>query len=314
MTKVVALAGGVGGAKLAWGLTKVIPQDDLTIIVNTADDFVQYGLKICPDLDTVMYTLAELSNKKTGWGRENETWDCFNELFRLDPDTWFQLGDLDLANHMKRTQLLDSGKSLTEVTEYLCEQNHIRVRLLPMTDDLVSTIITTDQYGEISFQEYFVKFKYQPELRDYHYEGIDKAKLNTEAQQFLEDADIVILCPSNPWLSILPILSVQNLKLIISKKVCIAVSPIVGSSAVKGPAAKIFIEKGIHPCAVEVANIYKDFINGFVLDHKNKHEYEKIKAWGIIPMVTDTIMKDDDSKIRLAKEVFDFAQQFTKGK
>lgn len=307
MTKVLALAGGVGGAKLVLGLSKIIPQDDLSIIVNTGDDFVHYGLSISPDLDTVMYTLAGLSNETTGWGRKGESWNCHKELARLEPETWFMLGDNDLANHMIRTSLLSSGRNLTEVTDYLCRQYGIKSKIFPMTDYPVSTIIDTVEYGKIPFQEYFVKYQFQPKLLDYYFNGIKEAKLNLETRRIVEDADIVIVCPSNPWLSILPILAIEDMKSIIAKKNCVAVSPIVGKSAIKGPAAKIFEEQGVTPSASEVARIYQGIIKGFVLDKQNIDERDLIKGWGIIPLVTDTIMKDDETKKRLANEILDFA-------
>lgn len=313
MSKVVALAGGVGGAKLVLGLSRIIPAGDLSIIVNTGDDFIHCGLYICPDLDTVMYTLAGESNEITGWGRKNETWNCLNELTLLDPDTWFRLGDRDLAIHMERTRLLGLGKTLTEVTKILYSKLRIAHRIYPMTDDRFSTVITTKQYGDLPFQEYFVKYQFQPIMERIKLLGAETAKLNPETRKSLEEADVVIICPSNPWLSIEPILAIEDTMDIISRKTCVAVSPIVGHEAIKGPAAKIFNEKGIRPCAAEVAKIYKDLIDGFVLDIKNLDEAEEIRRWGIIPLVTDTIMRDEENKIRLGKEVFEFASQLFKG-
>lgn len=309
MTKVLALAGGVGGAKLVWGLSKILPYDDFSIIVNTGDDFVHYGLNISPDLDTVMYTLAGLSNETTGWGKKNETWNCHEELMRLNPDSWFMLGDHDLANHMERTNLLNSGKTLTEVTAILCNKYEVKNQIFPMTDETVSTIIQTREYGEISFQEYFVKHKFQPTFIDYRVDGLEGAKLNKITRKAIEDAEIIVICPSNPWLSIMPILEIEDMKSIISKKVCLAVSPIVGNSAIKGPAAKIFHEKGITPNAIEIARLYRGIIKGFVFDTQNRDEYDAINGWGIIPLVTDTIMTDGATKQRLAKDVMNFAYQ-----
>jgi LPPG:FO 2-phospho-L-lactate transferase len=309
MKKVVALAGGVGGAKLARGLARVLPNENLSLIVNTGDDFDHFGLHICPDLDTVMYNLAGNFNELTGWGRKDETWTCFSELEKMNSETWFRLGDRDLATHLERNRLLLSGKSLTEVTAMLCKENHIANDIFPMTDDFVPTIITTEEYGDIPFQEYFVKYHFEPKMLDYHYQDIKNAKLNPQTRHALKECDLVIFCPSNPWLSIFPILAVTEISEIIGKKTCVAVSPIVGKQAIKGPAAKIFTEKGTVPSAKEVARLYRGIIKGFVLDQQNSDESEEINGWGIISLVTDTIMTDDLSKERLAREVFEFASK-----
>ena len=313
MTKVVALAGGVGGAKLARGLSRILDPQDFSVIVNTGDDFIHYGLNISPDLDTVLYNLAGINNTETGWGRKDETWNCLRELNLLGDEPWFNLGDRDLALHMERTRLLSQGHSLTEVTRMLGLKLGVKPAIYPMTDDRVSTIIETEEYGEIPFQEYFVKYHFEPKLLNYRFEGIKKARLNHEARRVIETADLIVICPSNPWLSVMPILGVENTTEIIKSKTCVAISPIVGKEAIKGPASKIFTEMGIVPSAMEVAKLYKDTIKGFVLDHQNRDECIQIQGWGIIPLVTDTIMKDDCSKERLAKEVIDFASQISKG-
>lgn len=313
MTKVVALVGGVGGAKLVYGLAKILPSEDLTVIVNTGDDFVHFGLNISPDLDTVMYNLAEISNEQTGWGRQDETWNCFTELEKLESENWFRLGDRDLATHLERTKLIKSGFNLTDVTALLCKKFGIGIDVKPMSDETVNTIVTTEEYGDLPFQEYFVKHHFEPRYISHRFFGIYSAKINTDTRKALQNADIVIICPSNPWLSILPILAVDDMKQLISRKICVAVSPIIGSEAIKGPAAKMFHEMNIHPSAYEVAKIYQGLIDGFVLDNLNSSECDLIRACGIIPMLTDTLMKDKYSKERLAKEIFDFASQLTKG-
>ncbi len=307
MPKIVALAGGVGGAKLVYGLSKVVPIDDLTVIVNTGDDFKRYGLTICPDLDTVMYTLGGLDNEMTGWGRKEETWNCLMELKKISRDVWFNLGDRDIANHMERSLLLESGMTLTEVTRQLCNRYGIQTKVFPMCDQKVSTIINTDQYGEISFQEYFVKYHFEPKIKSFYYKGIDKAKISEELKIRITKSDLVVFCPSNPWLSIMPILEMSGFRETISSKECIAVSPIVGRQAIKGPAAKIFEEEGITPSAFEVAKLYKGIIKSIVVDEQNSSEIQRIKSLGIIPFVTDTIMKDELSKKRLAEEIINFA-------
>ena len=313
MTKIVALAGGVGGAKLVYGLAKIVPASDLTVIVNTGDDFEHFGLSISPDLDTVMYNLAELSNEETGWGRQNETWNCFAELEKLESENWFRLGDRDLATHLERTKLLKSGLNLTDVTDILCKKLGVEVTVKPMTDATVHTIVTTKEYGDLPFQEYFVKYHFEPKYITHRFFGIYSAKINPNTRKAINDADVIIICPSNPWLSILPILAVEDMRQLISKKICVAVSPIVGNEAIKGPAAKMFKEMNIIPSAYEVAKIYEGLIDGFVLDNLNSSECDMISACGIIPMLTDTIMKDKYTKERLAKEIFDFASQLKKG-
>ncbi|MBA4311018.1 MAG: 2-phospho-L-lactate transferase [Chlorobiaceae bacterium] len=307
MKNVVALAGGVGGAKLVLGLAHNLPTENLTVIVNTGDDFTHLGLRICPDVDTICYTLAGLSNQTSGWGRKDDTWNCLKSLIKLDSLSWFQIGDKDLALHLERTRLLALGQDLTQVTQTLCEKLDVKTIVYPMTNEKVSTIIETDEYGDLPFQEYFVKHQFKPKLRNYKFEGIKNAKLTNETKKALNQADIVVICPSNPWLSIMPILEVENCKEILSKKTTIAVSPIVGNSAIKGPAAKIFFELGIVPSAFEVARIYKEIIKGYVLDTKNQNECDTISSWGIIPFVTDTIMSNESSKKRLAADVFRFA-------
>jgi LPPG:FO 2-phospho-L-lactate transferase len=313
MTKVLALAGGVGGAKLVWGFSQVL-RKDFSVIVNTGDDFVHYGLNISPDLDTVMYTLAGVSNPVTGWGRNNETWNCLDAIKEIDGETWFALGDRDLATHMIRTKLLNKGLTLTEVTEWLSRKLKIHTPILPMTDQLVTTVVNTEEFGEIPFQEYFVKYHFEPRMINCYYKNIEKAKLSVNARQYLEEAEIIIFCPSNPWLSIMPILAVKDVVSLIKKKTCIAVSPIIGHDALKGPAAKIFNEMGIVPSGYEVARLYKNIINGFVLDKRNVDEKEDIEAMGIISLVTDTIMNDGSNKIRLAKDIIDFVTKSNKGK
>lgn len=311
MSKVVALAGGVGGAKLADGLAKVLPPEDLTLIVNTGDDFELFGLKISPDLDTVCYTLAGLANPETGWGRKNETWNCLKALEELDAPTWFNLGDSDLAFHLERSRLEHEGLALSEITQNLCRRVGIKQTVLPMTDDQVSTIISTREYGDLSFQEYFVKYKFNPTMVGYKFNGIDWASAPQKAIDNLENADTIIICPSNPWVSILPILSVKEIGRIIASKKAIAVSPIIGGDALKGPAAKMYREMGIIPSAMEVARQYQPYLRGFVLDNMDVEQKKMVEQWGIISMATNTIMTSVDDRIRLAKEVLEFSLNLT---
>jgi LPPG:FO 2-phospho-L-lactate transferase len=307
MSKIVALAGGVGGAKLADGLAQILPPDDLTIIVNTGDDFELYGLKISPDLDTVCYTIAGLANPDTGWGRLNETWNCLKALERLDAPSWFHLGDSDLATHLERTRLDHEGLRLSEITQQLCKKMGIKQTILPMTDDQVSTIIKTKEYGDLPFQEYFVKYQFSPTMMGYQFNGIEWAKAPQKAIDKLEEADLVIICPSNPWVSILPILSVKEIHELVMMKKAIAVSPIIGGEALKGPAAKMYREMGIVPSAHEVARQYQPYLKGFVLDKVDADQQRMIEQWGIISLATQTIMTSNESRKQLAMEVLSFS-------
>lgn len=303
MTKVVALAGGVGGAKLADGLSKILPPEDLTVIVNTGDDFELFGLKISPDIDTVCYTLAGMANPDTGWGRKDETWNALEELKKLDAPSWFNLGDSDLALHLERTRLERQGWSLSEITLQLSKKLGVQQTVLPMTDDQVSTVITTKEFGDLSFQEYFVKYQFTPTMLGYKFIGIDWAHAPEKAIEKLNEADSIIICPSNPWVSVLPILSVREIKEIVKQKRAVAVSPIVGGAALKGPAAKMYREMGVEPSALEVARQYKPYLKGFVIDEIDAIQREAIEQWGIISIAVNTIMTSSQSRKTLAEEV-----------
>lgn len=313
MKKIVALAGGVGGAKLAWGLAQLLGPEELAVIVNTGDDFVHLGLSISPDVDTVCYTLANLANPLTGWGRNNETWNTLTELKRLGAPDWFNLGDLDLALHLLRTDLLRSGKTLTEATHIICNRLGVAHRVFPMSDSPVHTIVATQEKGDLPFQEYFVKYQCQPQMRSVRFEGIDQASLSTEAAEWLRECDWVIFCPSNPWVSISPVLTVPGVQAIIETKNVIAVSPIIGGQTVKGPAAKMYQEMGITPSARAVAEHYGKLLRGFILDSVDKEQATLIDQCGIIPLVTNTLMSDNQSRIELAKKTLSFAEKVEKG-
>ena len=309
MTRVVALAGGVGGAKLAWGLTKVLNEKELTIIVNTGDDFEHFGLAISPDIDTVCYTLAGWANPVTGWGRAGETWTCINEIRRIGGPDWFNLGDLDLALHLERTRLISEGLSLTEVTDHLCEKMGVKYSVLPMSDDPVRTMVSTKEFGVIPFQEYFVKHQCQPTMTGCEFAGIQNAKIPVKVKTALEQAEIVIICPSNPWVSINPILGIENMTELVKHKTTVAVSPIIDGKTIKGPAAKMYLEMGIEPSASAVAWQYKGIIKGFVLDNIDEGQVHLIRQWGIIPLATDTIMSDNQTRETLARETVNFAEK-----
>ncbi len=300
--KIVALAGGVGGAKLADGLALILQPGELTVVVNTGDDFEHYGLKISPDLDTVCYTLAGISNPATGWGREGESWRVLAELEKLGGETWFRLGDLDLATHLERTRRLKKGDLLTEITRDFCRKWGIRHTILPMSDDTVSTIVITEN-EQLSFQEYFVHRHFQPVVKSFVFEHIQDAKPADGVLEAIGNADMVVICPSNPWVSIDPIVSLPGVREVLKNVPVVAVSPIIGGTAVKGPAAKMFQELGIVPSAFSVAEHYKDFLDGFVIDEIDAKMEEFIQAMGIRTLVTQTLMKNRNDREQLASEI-----------
>ena len=306
--RVVALAGGVGGAKLVDGLAAHLSPDDLSVIVNTGDDFEYLGLQISPDLDTVCYTLAGLANPTTGWGLQDETWQTFETLSALGGLDWFRLGDRDLATHLYRTEALKNGQSLSQVTADLCLRWGIAHPVYPMSADPVQTIVKTRQGEALGFQEYFVHQACQPEVTGFEFRGVEHARPIPAALEAIAAADLVILAPSNPWVSIGPILAVPGYLAAIRQKPVIAVSPIIGGKALKGPAAKMYQELGFTPSATAVARHYKDFLTGFVLDTVDAAELDKIQQWRIIPVATDIIMKDRPDRARLAGEVLDFGE------
>jgi LPPG:FO 2-phospho-L-lactate transferase len=296
--KIVALAGGVGGAKLAHGLAQILPPEDLTVIVNTGDDFEHLGLTICPDLDTVCYTLAGLANPDTGWGRVNETWNTISNIEKLGGPNWFRLGDMDFATHLERTRRLKGGKLLSQVTKEFCEAWGVKQTVLPMSDSPVRTIVNTDE-GELAFQEYFVHRRCEPRVTGFRFDGAEAAEPTIGAREAIKSADAIVICPSNPWVSIDPILHI--LKKI--DKPVIAVSPIIGGKTVKGPAAKMYAELGIEPSALAVAQHYRNLLAGFVLDSKDGQLSDKFE--GKI-LVTDTLMNSPADRARLAVDVLHF--------
>jgi LPPG:FO 2-phospho-L-lactate transferase len=296
--KITALAGGVGGAKLAHGLAQILAPEDLTIIVNTGDDFEHLGLSISPDLDTVCYTLAGLANPETGWGRVNETWNTIANIEKLGGPNWFRLGDQDFATHIERTRRLKEGQLLSQITKDFCEAWGIKHTILPMTDSPVRTMVDTDE-GELAFQEYFVHRQCKPRVRGFRFDGIESAEPAIGAREALESAEAIVICPSNPWVSVDPILRVIQK---INKPV-IAVSPIIGGKTVKGPAAKMYEELGIEPSALAVAKHYQTLLSGFVLDTVDSHLSDKI---GTKTLVTDTLMNNLTDRARLAMDVLNF--------
>jgi LPPG:FO 2-phospho-L-lactate transferase len=304
--KIAALAGGVGGAKLAHGLAQILPPAALTVIVNTGDDFEHLGLHVSPDLDTVMYTLAGLANPETGWGQRDETWSFMDAIGRLGGPTWFRLGDRDLATHVERTRRLRRGESLTHVTAALCAALGVRPLVLPMSDEPVRTWLDTDE-GELEFQEYFVRRHCEPRVRAVRFVGLETARPTPAVLTALNEASAVILCPSNPFLSLDPILGLPGLRRHVMRKPVVAVSPIVGGQALKGPAAKLLAELGLTVSAAAVAEHYSDLLTGFVLDTVDAALQPALEARGLRVLVTDTVMRTDADRARLARETLNFA-------
>ncbi|MFQ5943441.1 MAG: 2-phospho-L-lactate transferase [Anaerolineales bacterium] len=302
--KVAALAGGVGGAKLVDGLAGIMPADDLTVVVNTGDDFEHLGLSISPDLDTVIYTLAGVANPETGWGRADETWVFLETLEVLGGPTWFRLGDRDLALHAERTRRLSHGEALSEVTADFCDALNIEVRVLPMSDDPIHTIVHTDE-GELAFQEYFVARACEPLVRSFEFHGADTAAPASGVIEALIEADLVIFCPSNPWVSLDPILAVPGIQEAVEGRPSIGVSPIIGGKALKGPAAKMYAELGVEPSPFEVAQHFL-MLDAIVIDAVDAEWIEPIRDLGMQPFVTNTVMDSDKARLRLAQEVLEF--------
>ena len=305
--RVVALSGGIGGAKLALGLYRVLPPDTLTVIVNTGDDFEHLGLHICPDLDTTLYTLAGLANAELGWGRRDETWTFMQTLEALGGETWFRLGDADLALHVERTRRLKGGASLSAVAADLARRLGIEAAIVPVSDDPIRTRIATRD-GELAFQDYFVRRRCAPRVQGITYQGAAAARLAPPALAALQSAalEAIIICPSNPYLSVDPLLAVpQLLPAVRAARVpVIAVTPLIGGEAVKGPTAKIMRELGIAPTARAIAQHYASWIDAFVLD---RADAAQATAFDIPVHVTDTLMKSLGDRERLAREVLGFA-------
>jgi LPPG:FO 2-phospho-L-lactate transferase len=306
--KVVALAGGVGGAKLAHGLAGILPPENLTVIVNVADDFELFGLTICPDLDTVMYTLAGIASAETGWGISGDTFHCLESLARLQAPAWFRLGDRDLATHLARTRRLWDGESLTRVTRHLCGVLGVRPTILPCTDDLLRTIVQTDE-GDLSFQEYFVRRRCEPAVRGFSLRGREAALPTDEVLAAVDEADAVVFCPSNPFVSLGPILALGGIRERVAEKLSLAVTPIIGGRAVKGPLAKMFRELGRPSSALEVAREYQGILRGFLLDRRDASLAEGIEELGMRIETADTLMRDEAGRSDLAAQVLRFAQR-----
>ena len=312
---IIALSGGIGGSKLALGLANSMSPEKLMIIANIGDDFKHLGLHVSPDIDTLLYTLSGKSDSKKGWGLANETWKVMEALEKIGGETWFKLGDMDLATHLERTKKLHSGELLSNIISNLCKKFGIKSRIIPVSDDIVQTIVKTPD-GDLEFQEYFVKNRCKPIVTGFSFLGAEKASPNRDFLEALSSPNLkaVIICPSNPFISIDPILSVNGVReeLINCQAPVIAVSPIIGRFAIKGPIAKQLKELGYQVSATSIANYYRDFIDGFVIDNEDREAVTEVEDMDIKVKVCDILMHDLTTKIELAKTVLKFSSQCAK--
>jgi len=301
----LALTGGVGGAKLALGLAKVLPPGDVVFAVNTGDDFEHLGLHISPDVDTLTYTLAEVANPVAGWGRKDETWRFMDAMERFGGETWFRLGDADLALHLHRRKLLDEGWSLTAVTREIAGRLGVKHEIVPMSDDPVRTrVITPD--GPLAFQHYFVRDRCKPRAVGFEFAGASTARVSPAIP--FESANAVVVCPSNPYVSVDPILAVRGMRegLLETGAPIVAVSPIVGGRAIKGPTAKMMRELGVPTTTTAAARHYEGLASHFVLDQVDAGAEPEVAALGMHTTVAQTVMTTLDDRVQLAKAVLEF--------
>jgi LPPG:FO 2-phospho-L-lactate transferase len=314
MTRIVALAGGVGGAKMAQGLLHAFDDVELTVVVNTADDFELFGLRISPDLDTVMYTLGEIANPATGWGIAGDTRGTLDGIAAYGVETWFLIGDRDFATDILRTAWLREGERLTEVTRRLSEGLGIAAKIVPMTDDPVATMVQTPD-GELTFQDYFVRRQQQDVVTGVTFTGIEQASATQEALDAIESAELIVFCPSNPIVSIGPLLAIPELRAAVerSRAPRIAVSPIVAGKALKGPADKMLASLGYEASAASVASILRPLIDGYVLDERDADAIPAIESLGLPAQALQTIMGGRDDRARLGREVIEFGLSLRPG-
>ena len=312
MPKYLAVTGGVGGAKLAKGLMEILPSESLAFIVNTGDDFRHINLHISPDLDSLMYALSDRNNPEMGWGQAEETWSFIENFRSLGGEGWFNLGDKDLAVHTRRTLLMQQGFSLSEVTSSLFRAHGIKHTVWPMTDDPVpTTIVSNDK--TFSFQEYFVKEKCVPPISEIKFKGSEHAKANRECLNYINDKELagIIICPSNPFLSIDPILAIPEFREALSKckATKIAVSPLVGGDSLKGPTAKIMSELNLPLDTISIANHYTGLVNGLMIDNSDSETEDRLRELGFQVNVSQTVMRTLDDKKNLAQTALDFIKE-----
>jgi len=302
---IIALSGGVGGAKLALGLSRVLPPEDLLVVVNTGDDFEHLGLSISPDIDTVTYTLAGLANRELGWGRHDETWSFMETMEALGGETWFRLGDRDVALHVERTRRLRRGETLSAITADIAARLGIAQRILPMSDDPIRTRLKT-QDGWLDFQEYFVHRRCEPVVSQLEFHGAADAKPHPDSMAALADPRLqaVVICPSNPFISVEPILAIPGVRQAMADCAApvIAVSPIIAGRAVKGPTAKMMTELGLDASAGTVAHRYRDLLDGYVIDHADMSEVVSIDARVMLAQTLMTTMEDREALARTVLE------------
>ena len=312
MTRCIALSGGVGGAKLALGLSKILTPDELLIVANTGDDFEHLGLTICPDIDTLLYTLAGIANPDTGWGRADESWETMKTLKAIGGETWFRLGDRDLALHLTRTQQLASGETLSDTVAGLAKSLGLEHPIIPMSDQPVRTMVRTDM-GELPFQEYFVKNQCLPKVSGFQFAGVTDAEPNPRLMDALNDPrlEAIIFCPSNPFISIDPILAIPGLReaLQACSASVVAVSPIIGGKALKGPAAKMLLEMGFDTTSAAIAEYYGDLLHGFVIDSRDKSLANDLQTRRRHVLVTNTVMRSIEDRVVLARETLAIAER-----
>lgn len=318
MTKLhyLAITGGVGGVKLALGLSKLLRADELAFVVNTGDDFCHLGLHISPDVDTLIYTLAGECNPETGWGRRDESWQFMQALTALGGESWFQLGDKDLATHIERTRRLADGQTLSEVTQALAAALGVRHTILPMSNDAVHTRVNTDR-GPMDFQHYFVREQCKPSVTGFVFEGCEAARINPAIDEWLDSDRIggIILCPSNPFVSVDPILAVPGLRqrLRACRAPVVAVSPVVGGAAIKGPTVKIMRELSLPATAIGAAAHYEDILDGFVLDIEDAALAPAVESLEMAAKVTNTVMVTLEDRVQLARDCLAFIRQLSTG-
>jgi LPPG:FO 2-phospho-L-lactate transferase len=301
---ITVLSGGVGAARLLRALSDVIAPSQITAVVNVGDDVVLHGLTICPDLDTIMYTLAGLNNDELGWGLSGETWRVMNELEALGGEAWFRLGDRDLATHLYRSQRLNDGATKTEVAQELAQRHGVAVHLLPVTNDTVTTEFLTEE-GRLSFQEYFVRHHHDVVVRSIEFVGAEQARATPEVLLALQESSRLVIAPSNPLISVDPILQIPGVREIVRERRddVVAVSPLIGGEALKGPAARLLGELGHEVSTVGVVDFYQDLVGTWVIDEADANLAERIRQRGVRVEVTTTIMAESDHARRLAKVV-----------
>ena len=305
--KITALAGGIGASKFLLGLTQILPPEDVTIIANTGDDIELFGLRISPDIDTITYTLAGVINETTGWGIAGDTFSALEWIARYGESRWFNLGDRDLATHVYRTEQLQKGRTLSEVTDHVRRSLNVSSVILPMTNAYTPTRVVTSE-GEMHFQEYFVRRRCEPRVREIRFDRIESAAPAPGVESAIAEADAVIICPSNPFISINPILAVPGVRDAMNetRAQVVAITPIIGGRALKGPAADMLRDLGYEVSARGVASVYRDFVDLFVLDEVDRAIKPEIEELGLRVEVTDTVMNTLEDKQRLARSVLEF--------